>query len=140
MHNKRHSIKSAFWHIFYLLFSKRTLKITGVYKTSAISDVNDLPINCIGIVYGSALHRPTHDGTIYAIFCLGNENDNVKSQFGYTIGKDTVSYVYRNYNYQNQLWSDWKQITILLKNSHYKSFMVKFDIFLADLGVNHRRI
>lgn len=22
MHNKRHSIKSAFWHIFYLLFSK----------------------------------------------------------------------------------------------------------------------
>lgn len=93
------------------LNSKRTLKITGVYKTSAISDVNDLPIDCIGIVYNSALHRPTPDGTIYAIFCLGNENDNVKSQFGYTIGKDTVSYVYRNYNYQNQLWSDWKQIT-----------------------------
>lgn len=23
---------------------------------------------------------------------------------------------------------------------YYKSFMVKFDIFLADLGVNHRRI
>lgn len=93
------------------LNSKRTLKITGVYRTSAISDVNDLPIDYIGIVYNSALHRPTPDGTIYAIFCLGNENDNVKSQFGYTIGKDTVSYVYRNYNYQNQLWSDWKQIT-----------------------------
>ena len=101
----------GFFAIFNELNSKRTLKITGVYKTSAISDVNDLPIDCIGIVYNSALHRPTPDGTIYAIFCLGNENDNVKSQFGYTIGKDTVSYVYRNYNYQNQLWSDWKQIT-----------------------------
>lgn len=95
------------------LNSKRTLKITGVYKTNAISDVNDLPIDYIGIVYGSALHRPTSDGTIYAIFCLGNENDNVKSQFGYTIGKDIVSYVYRNYNYQNQLWSAWKQKSIM---------------------------
>ena len=93
------------------LNSKRVLKIIGVYATSAISDVNDLPIDCIGIVYNSALHRPTPDGTTYAIFCLGNENDNVNSQFGYTIGKYTVSYVYRNYNYQNQLWSDWKQIT-----------------------------
>lgn len=95
------------------LNSKRILKITGVYLTGAISDVNDLPIDYIGIVYNSALHRPTPDGTIYAIFCLGNEIDNVKSQFGYTIGKDAVSYVYRNYNYQNQLWSDWKQKSIM---------------------------
>lgn len=99
--------------LFCELNSKRTLKITGVYGGGAISDVNDLPIDYIGIVYNSALHRPTHDGTIYAIFCLGNENDNVKSQFGYMIGKDAVSYVYRNYNYQNQLWSDWKQKSIM---------------------------
>lgn len=47
MHNKRHSIKSAFWHIFYLLFSKtfqssgkvidsdvdwNTITDSGVYK------------------------------------------------------------------------------------------------------------
>lgn len=28
MHNKRHSIKSAFWHIFYLLFSKSRFEQT----------------------------------------------------------------------------------------------------------------
>lgn len=47
MHNKRHSIKSAFWHIFYLLFSKsavvavvsgvNTIKIQSIWDSTPLS-------------------------------------------------------------------------------------------------------
>lgn len=40
MHNKRHSIKSAFWHIFYLLFSNISKKIQ--YREITVNITNQL--------------------------------------------------------------------------------------------------
>lgn len=138
MHNKRHSIKSAFWHIFYLLFSKSVLRLfsdkdkyvkfasaTAAKFFIVICSMGTAGINGTPAIAG--VISTDYDGKLIDI-----------SQIN-TIDKNSINAEITDGNIIVKYLID-RNATILLKNSHYKSFMVKFDIFLADLGVNHRRI
>lgn len=45
MHNKRHSIKSAFWHIFYSLFSKRYVQILINQDNVAVNETKKIDVS-----------------------------------------------------------------------------------------------
>ena len=92
------------------LNSKRTLKITGVFASGDIKDLDLLPVDYIGIAYGSALHRPDDSGVVFAVFCLGGEADKVKGQFAYKIATQYPSCFRRYYDYTSNAWTEWKVV------------------------------
>lgn len=92
------------------LNSKRMLKITGVFASGDIKDLDLLPVDYIGIAYGSALHRPDDSGTAFAVFCLGGETDKVKGQYAYKIATKYPSCLHRYYDYTSNAWTEWKVV------------------------------
>ena len=111
MHNKRHSIKSAFWHIFYLLFSK-SLRISGLYALNKrISNTNvftfQSAFSSLGgasrqtvYIFGSCNAHPAHgmltisDG--YGT-CSWSGTGNITASMD-TTGKVTVTLPYVAYD------------------------------------------
>ena len=92
------------------LNSKKMLKITGVFISGNIKDLDLLPVDYIGIAYGSALHRPDDSGIAFAVFCLGSEADKVKGQFAYKIATQYPSCFHRYYDYTSNAWTEWKVV------------------------------
>lgn len=92
------------------LNSKRVLKITGVFASGDIKDLDLLPIDYIGIAYGSALHRPDDSGVAFAVFCLGSEADKTKGQYAYKIATQYPSFHHRYYDYTSNAWTEWKVV------------------------------
>lgn len=86
------------------------LKITGVFMSGNIKDLDLLPVDYIGIAYGSALHRPDDSGVVFAVFCLGSEADKVKGQFAYKIATQYPSCFHRYYDYTSNAWTEWKVV------------------------------
>lgn len=94
-----------------LISSNRIWRTVTVYNKGDFKDCNDIPVNCIGNTYSTALNRPIDStGQMFAIFCIGSEVDRYKAQYAFPSVNFTNKIQYRFYNYTGQSWSSWESI------------------------------
>lgn len=74
------------------------------YNTADIKDCNDIPVNNFILAFSTATHKPIQS-QVFAIFCIGNDKDNLKAQYGFCISQSEPIYS-RIWN-PNTNWSDW---------------------------------
>ena len=102
MHNKRHSIKSAFWHIFYLLFSKSLKYIKTITSTENLDDYFSADGYKAGYYKVNGMNIA--GTTIYgALLLLGNESRSMTVQVIYCSTHTLV----RNYSGNPNAWTSW---------------------------------
>lgn len=94
-----------------LISSNRIWRTVTVYSNGDFKDCNDIPVNCVGNTYSTALNRP-NDGTgqLFAIICIGSEVDRYKAQYAFPSQTYINKIQYRFYNYINREWSEWTSI------------------------------
>ena len=74
------------------------------YNTADIKDCNDIPVNNFILAFSTAEHKPIQS-QVFAIFCIGNDKDNLKAQYGFCISQSEPIYS-RIWN-PNTSWSNW---------------------------------
>ena len=74
------------------------------YNTADIKDCNDIPVNNFVLAFSTAAHKPIQS-QVFAIFCIGNDKDNLKAQYGFCISQSEPIYS-RIWN-PNTNWSNW---------------------------------
>lgn len=94
-----------------LISSNRIWRTVTVYSNGDFKDCNDIPVNCVGNAFSTALNRP-NDGTeqLFAIICIGSEVDKYKAQYAFPSQTYINKIQYRFYNYINREWSEWTSI------------------------------
>ena len=104
MHNKRHSIKSAFWHIFYLLFSKRINDFIplGTY------DLNNPPDYFMFRVRTGSTHIPEGMGNQFLVFRVVLDNDMYDAMLAIGFGSNRIALNTKN---GSSTWGGWKYAT-----------------------------
>ena len=94
-----------------LISSNRIWRTVSVYSNGDFKDCNDIPVNCVGNAFSTALNRP-NDGTsqLLAIICIGSEVDKYKAQYAFPSQTYINKIQYRFYSYIDQEWSEWTSI------------------------------
>ena len=94
-----------------LISSNRIWRTVSVCSNGDFKDCNDIPVNCVGNAFTSALNRPNGGTTpLFAIICIGSEVDEYKAQYAFPSQTYINKIQYRFYNYINREWSEWTSI------------------------------